>query len=60
LAALGLFSAVPDRKKKSENSLLSAANVLDAENKPLFSVAGSWPPKTVDAYFRRPQLAAEN
>jgi hypothetical protein len=39
-AALGLFSAVPGRQKKS------------AESKPLFSAASDQSPKI--AYFRRP------
>jgi hypothetical protein len=40
--ALGLFSAVPDRQKKS------------AKNKSLFSAAATWSPNTT--YFRRPGL----
>jgi hypothetical protein len=60
LAALGLFSAVSGRQKKS------------VENKPLFSAADTWLPKTsyfrrptsqppkIMAYFRRWHLAAEN
>jgi hypothetical protein len=49
----------------AENSLFSAANKLAAENKGLFSAARLRRrkhrlSKTVAAYFRRPQLAAEN